>query len=92
MVSRTAALLGPGSVMVHYRHEMLLQIPVAATNLISATARTRTKLTAAAVKELVTLAHEYEVLCLLIPPLSGSDSLPNSKRTSAPNSPRSFRR
>ena len=35
MVSRTAALPGPGSVMVHYRQEMLLQIPVAATNLLA---------------------------------------------------------
>jgi hypothetical protein len=92
MVSRTAALPGPGSVLVHYRQEMLLQIPVAATNLIPTPARTRTKLTAVAVKELVALATEYEVLCLPIPPPSGSDSLPNSKRTSAPNSPRSSRR
>jgi len=92
MVSRTAALPGPGSVMVHYRQEMLLQIPVAATNLIPVPVRTTTKLTAGAVKELVTLAREYEVLCPSIPPLSGSDSLPHSKCTSAPNSPRSFRR
>ena len=82
----------PWMVLVHYRHEMLLEILVAATNLIPAPARMSTKLTAGAVKELVTLAHEYEVLCPLIPPLSGGDSLPNSKRTSAPNSPRSSRR
>ena len=92
MVSRTAALPGPGSVMVHYRHEMLLQIPVAATNLIPVLVRTTTKLTAGAVKELVTLAREYEVLCLSPPPMSGGDSLPHSKRTSARNSSPSSRR
>jgi hypothetical protein len=92
MVSRTAALSGPGSVMVHYRQEMLLQIPVAATNLLPAPLRTPTKLTAGAVKDIVTLAHEYEVLCLSIPSRSGRDSVPNSKRTTAPNSPRSSRR
>ena len=85
MVSRTAALPGPGSVLVNYWHEMLLQIPVAATNLIPSPARSCTKLTATAVKELVTLALEYEVLWLSIPPPSGGDSLPNSKHTSAPN-------
>jgi hypothetical protein len=78
--------------MVHYRQEMLLQISVAATNLLPALVRTPTKLTAGAVKELVILAREYEVLWLSTPPLSGSDSVPNSKRTSAPNSPRSSRR
>jgi len=68
------------------------QIPVAATNLLPAPVRTNTKLTAVAVKELVTLAIEYEVLCLSIPPPSGTSSLPNSKPISALNSPRSSRR
>ena len=64
---------------------MLLRIPVAATNLILSQARTRSKLTATAVKEFVALAAHDEVLCLSSPPTSGVDSPFNSggKRTKA---------
>ena len=68
--------------LVNYRQEMLLQIPVAATNLIPSQTRARIKLTAAAVRDLVNLASHYEVLCLSTPPRSGVDSLPNSKNKS----------
>ena len=68
--------------LVNYRQEMLLQIPVAATNLIPSQTRAQIKLTAAAVRELVTLSLHYEVLCLSTPPPSGVDSRPNSKNKS----------
>jgi hypothetical protein len=71
---------------------MLLRIPVAATSLLPSLIVARTKLTGQAVKELVTLATQYEVLWPSTPPPSGVDSPPNSKRKSAPTSPLLSRR
>jgi hypothetical protein len=92
VVSRTASPPGPGHVLVSYRQDMLLRIPVAATSLIPSLAMARTKLTAQAVRDLVTLATQYEVLCPSSPPTSGVGSPPNSKCKSAPNSQPSSRR
>src|SRR4030095_10016220 len=86
VVSRTSSPLGPGHVLVAYRQDMLLRIPVTATSLILSLPVVRTKLTFQAVQDLVTLATQYEVLCPPSPPLSGVASPPNSKRRSAPNS------
>jgi hypothetical protein len=71
---------------------MLLRLPVAATSLMLSLPVARTKLTAQAVRELVTLAAQYEVLCPPNPPTSGPASLPNSKPKSKKNSPPSSRR
>jgi hypothetical protein len=92
LVSRTTSPVSLGYVLVSYRQEMLLRIPVAATSLIPSQARTPIKLTATAVRDLVALASQYEVLCPSNPPMSGGDSLPNSKRTSTRNSSLSSRR
>jgi hypothetical protein len=78
--------------LVAYREEMLLRIPVAATSLIPSLPVARTKLTRAAITELVALAAQCEVLCPSSPPTSGLASPPNSKRRSVKNSPPSSRR
>jgi hypothetical protein len=52
----------------------------------------RTKLTALAIKDWVTLAAQGEVLCSPSPPPSGLASLPHSKRKSRKNSPPLSRR
>ena len=85
VVSRTSSLPGPGHVLVAYRQYMLLRIPVIATSLTPSLPVARTKLSAQAIKDLVTLATHYEVLCPPTPAPSGPTSLPNSKRKSAPN-------
>ena len=92
VVSRTSSLSGPGHVLVSYRQDMLLRLPVAATSLMPSLSVARTKLTGQAVKELVTLATQDEVLWPSNPPPSGIVSPPNSKRKSAPNSRPSSRR
>jgi hypothetical protein len=92
VVSRTSSPPGPGHVLVAYRQYMLLRIPVVATSLSASLPVVRTKLTAPAIKDLVTLAAQCEVLCPPSPPTSGLASLPNSKRKSSKNSPRSSRR
>jgi len=92
VVSRTSSPPGPGHVLVSYRQYMLLRIPVAATSLMPSLVVARTKLTVQTVRDLVTLATQYEVLCPPNPPTSGIISPPNSKRKSAPSSRLSSRR
>jgi hypothetical protein len=64
---------------------MLLRIPLAATSLSPSLPVTRTKLTTQAIKELVTLATQCEVLCPSSPPSSGPASLSTSKPKSKKN-------
>jgi len=78
--------------VVAYREEMLVRVPVAATSLIPSLPVARTKLTRAAIMDLVALAVHCEVLCPSHPPTSGVASRPNSKRRSKTNSPPSSRR
>src|SRR5215475_4787864 len=92
VVSRTSSPPGPGHVLVAYRQYMVLRIPVTATSLFPSLPVAHTKLTFQAVQDLVTLATQCEVLCPLAPPPSGPASLPNSKRKSGKNLPRSSRR
>jgi len=65
---------------------------VAATSLRATLPVARTKLTLPAIKDLVALAAQCEVLCPSSPPTSGVASLPNSKPRSVKTSPPSSRR
>jgi hypothetical protein len=92
LVSRISSLRGPDYLLVAYRPSMLLRIPRAATSLNPSLPVSRTKLTAQAIQELVTLATQYEVLCPSSPPPSGPASRPHSKPKSEKNSLPSSRR
>ncbi len=85
VVSRTSSPLSPGYVLVAYRQYMLLRIPVRATSLSPSLPVHRTKLTLEAVRDLVTLATQCEVLCPPVPTMSGPASRPNSKHRSLKN-------
>jgi hypothetical protein len=73
-------------VLVRYRECMTLRIPLKATTLVSAQPKVPTKLTLPALLELISVAEAQEVLCPHNPLISGSNSLPNSKSKSWPNS------
>jgi hypothetical protein len=62
------------SVLVIYQDGMVLRIPMAATNLVLPRPPSENKLTFAAITELVSLAEQWEVLCLSTPTKSGHDS------------------
>jgi len=72
------------SVLVIYQDGMVLRIPMAATNLVPPRPPSENKLTFAAITELVSLAEQWEVLCLSTPTKSGHDSTPVNK----PKSPK----
>jgi hypothetical protein len=71
---------------------MLLRIPLMATNLSAPRPTLPTKLTAAAVAELITLAEHCEALCPLIRTTSGPDSRPTNTSESVTTSAVSSRR
>ena len=77
-------------VLVVYREQMLLRIPLSATTLRPAQRRVSTKLTLAAVQELLSVAEE--VVCPLSPETSGKTYPPNAKSKSRRNSPPLSRR
>ncbi len=92
LLSICAPLHGPGHVDVVYRQDMTLRIPRGATNLASPRPSPQTKLTHAAVTELIAIAEDCEVLCPSSPATSGSACLPVSNNRSATTLPRSSRR
>ena len=65
--------------MVAYQEYMTLRIPIAATNLVPAQPGLKTKLTLAALTELISLAEQYEVLCPTHRQPSGTNTAQNSK-------------
>jgi len=71
---------------------MALRISLSATNLVPAQPRVPTKLTLAAVQELISVAENAEVLCQPIPETSGSNYPQNCKPKSLPNSQPSSRK
>lgn len=71
-----------GSVFVAYQNNMVLRIPQAATDLASSPPRVTTKLTSQALTELKSVVEQCEVLCRVIPELSGRDSVPTNSDTS----------
>ena len=75
-----------------YRQTMVLRLPLSATNLAPPRSVSRTKLSLAAVTELVALAGQCEELCLTDQPIFGFPSPPTSAPTSQPNSSPSSRR
>ena len=78
LISVSSPLHGPGHVLVSYREYMTLRLPVSSTTLAASRSVTSTKLTYAAVKELVTIAEDCEALNVL-PPKPDLDA--SSKRT-----------
>ncbi len=62
LISVSSPLHGPGNVLVSYREYMVLRLPVASTTLASSRPVNSTKLTYAAVKELLTIAEDCEAL------------------------------
>ncbi len=88
---RSVALYGQGAahVFVAYRGEMTLRLPVQATNLTAPLPSSRTKLTHAAIADLVALAEGCEGLWLPNPAPSGGASHQTSRTASSTNSPRS---
>ncbi len=76
LISVSSPLHGPGHVLVCYREYMTLRLPVTSTTLAVSRPVTSTKLTCAAVKELVTIAEDCEALNALSakPDLEASSS------------------
>jgi F420-0:gamma-glutamyl ligase-like protein len=79
-------------VLVGFRGHMALRIPVNATNLAPARPCSRSKLTLAAISELISLAEQCEVLCPSNQARSGDACRPDSVARSLPTSPRSSKR
>ena len=79
-------------VLVGFRGHMALRIPVGATNLAPARPCPRSKLTLAAITELISLAEQCEVLCPSNREKSGDACRQDSVARSLPTSPRSCKR
>ena len=92
LVSISTSPQNAGYVLVAYRDYMRLRIPRLATNLAPARPTGSTKLTLAAVTELIALAEQCEGLCHTDPPTSGSACHPNSEPKFSTTSRRSSRR
>ena len=78
LISVSSPLQGPGNVLVSYREYMTLRLPAPSTTLGGARPVISTKLTYAAVKELMTIAEDCEALNALS---SQPDLEASSKRT-----------
>jgi len=83
---------GAINVLVVYRDYMTLRIPLIATNLVPPRSAMPTKLTFAAVTELITLAEQCEALCPSHQVMSGSDCRPIFGSPSATDSRPSSKR
>jgi F420-0:gamma-glutamyl ligase-like protein len=79
-------------VLVGFRGHMALRIPVNATNLAPARPCSRSKLTLAAITELISLAEQCEVLCPSNRERSGAACHQDSAARSLPTSPLSSKR
>lgn len=83
-------------VFVVYRDHLLLRIPIDATNLALTRPTPITKLTFAAITELISLAEPYEAAWIaqhnISPKTSGDDSLQNARKPLSTNSRRSLPR
>lgn len=92
LLSISSAQQSDGFVQVIYRQYIALRIPIPATNLVPSQPRSQTKLTLAALTELIELAEQCEVLCPTSPKKSGSVCQRKSKTKSATKLCRSSRR
>jgi len=71
LLSLSSPQQGDGHVIVAYREQITLRIPIWATNLVPLRPTSQTKLTLEAVSELITLAEQCEVICPTNPKRSG---------------------
>src|SRR5207247_5761779 len=92
LISISSSLHRPGYAYVGYRDAMVLRIPLTSTTLAPSRPASPTKLTYDAVKDLLVVAEECEVLCPIIPASSGSACQENSNSESQTTSRRSSRR
>gem|GEM_PF-1816510 len=93
LLSVFAPLHSPGHVLVAYREQLVLSIPLLATNLSPSRSTYPTKLTSPAVTELISLAEQYGVLsCPTDLTTSGNACHHSSKRKSSRTLPRFSRR
>ena len=83
VLSISSAPNSVGYVYVTYREYITLRIPRDATNLAPARSTLETKLTVAAVEQLVSVARECEVLCQENQKMSGTNYLNTSKNKSS---------
>lgn len=86
--------MSPGTehVLVSYRGNMNLRIPIDATNLVSFQLTVPSKLTRSALLELISLAEQNEVLLCPPDPTASGDNCPqNPKLEFSPNLPPSFK-
>ena len=86
LISVSSPLHGPSHVLVSYREYMTLRLPVTATTLAASRPVSSIKLTHAAVKELMTIAEDCEVLNALSPKrhletLTPKATTPDQRRT-----------
>ena len=86
VISVSSPLHGPGNVLVSYREHMVLRLPVTSTTLASSRPVISTKLTPDAIKELMTIAEDCEVLNALSPKrnlgaLAPKATKPDQRRT-----------
>jgi hypothetical protein len=92
LISISSSPHHPGYAYVGYRDALVLRLPLASTTLAPSRPSFPTKLTYDAVKELLAVAEECEVLCPIIPPPSGSACPPTYNNGSRTTSCRSCRR
>jgi hypothetical protein len=84
LVSIHSTLHSTGYVLARYRQDILLRIPLPATDLSPPHLRTDLKLTSHALAELIRLAEQWEVLaCQTDRKTSGAHSPRNSRRKSS---------
>jgi hypothetical protein len=83
----SSPLHGPGNVLVSYREYMTLRLPVTSTTLAASRPVLSIKLTHVAVKELVTIAEDCEVLNALS---AKPDLEASSTRTATPDHQRTL--
>src|SRR5262249_38958592 len=93
LISIFAPRQASGHVLVAYRQQMVLSIPLLATSRCPPRPTLATQLTAQPLTTLISLAEEWEVLsCPTDPKTSGGTGLHSSKAKSSRPSSRSFRR
>jgi hypothetical protein len=93
LLSVFAPLHAPGHVLVAYREQLVLSIPLPATSLFSPRPALATKLTSQALTELLSLAEQCEVLlCPTDPKTSGGTGPHRPNTKSSRTSQRSSRR
>lgn len=86
VLSITSTPTAVGHIFVAYRGHIVLRIPLLATNLVPPRPRGQSKLTFAAVIELLAVAAECEVLCPSIHLNAGYDSPQSAVPRSSPKS------